>query len=42
MKSKLKPVVEYLVGCLIIAAVMYGIFAVYADAVGHPLKIWCL
>ena len=38
MKSKLKSVAEYLVGCLIIAAVMYGTFAVYADAVGHPLN----
>lgn len=42
MKSKLKSVAEYLVGCLIIAAMMFAVFAVYADTVGHPLKFLSL
>lgn len=42
MKKRLKSLAEYLIAMAIIAALMYGAFAVYADTVGHPLKFLSL
>ena len=38
MKKKLKETINFVAALLLIAAMMYGTFAVYADAVGHPLN----